>query len=40
MRAKREQAIADFMEEVERVEKKHEIGLMRERTQINEFVER
>ena len=40
LRAKREQAIADFMEEVERVEKKHEIGLMRERTQINEFVER
>ena len=28
------------MEEVERVEKKTEIGLMRERTQINEFVDK
>ena len=32
LRAKREQAISDFMEEIERIEKKNEIGLMRERT--------
>jgi len=40
LRMKKDQAMKDFMEEVERVEKKHEIGLMRERTQINDFVEK
>lgn len=40
LRLKKEQAIKDFMEEVERLEKKQEIGLMRERTQINEFVDK
>ena len=40
LRVKKEKAIGEFMEEVERMEKKYEIGLMRERTQINEFVER
>ena len=40
LRMKKDQAMKDFMEEVERVEKKHEIALMRERTQINDFVEK
>ena len=37
---KKEQSGKEFMEEVERIEKKQEIGLMRERTQINDFVEK
>jgi len=37
---KKEQAVKDFMEEVERTEKKQEIGLMRERTIINDFVQK
>ena len=37
---KKEQCTKDFTEEVERIEKKNEIGLMRERTGINEFVEK
>ena len=32
LKLKKEPAIKDFMEEIERVEKKYEIGLMRERT--------
>lgn len=40
IRLKKEQAVKDFLEEVERLEKKQEIGLMREHTQINEFVEK
>ena len=32
LRVKKEHAIAEFMEEIERLEKKYEIGLMRERT--------
>ena len=40
IKLKKEQAMKDFMEEVERIEKKQEIGLMREQTQIQEFVEK
>ena len=40
LRVKKEQNVKEFMDEVERVEKKHEIALMRERTQINEFIEK
>ena len=40
LKLKKEPAIKDFMEEVERIEKKQEIGLMRERTQINDFMEK
>jgi len=40
LRLKKEPEIKDFMEEVERVEKKQEIGLMRERTLINDFAEK
>ena len=32
IRLKKEQNVKDFLEEVERIEKKQEIGLMRERT--------
>ena len=32
IKLKKEQAMKDFMEEVERIEKKQEIGLMREQT--------
>ena len=34
LKLKKEPAIKDFTEEIERIEKKYEIGLMRERTQI------
>merc|ERR1712226_1286230 len=40
LKLKKEPAIKEFMEEIERLEKKDEIGLMRERTQIKEFVQR
>ena len=40
LRLKKEAAIKDFTEEIERMEKKYEIGLLRERTQIQEFVQR
>ena len=40
LRVKKEHAIGEFMEEIERIEKKYEIGLMRERTQILDFVQR
>ena len=32
LKLKKEQAVKDFLEEVERIEKKQEIGLMREQT--------
>ena len=34
LKLKKEQVIKDFTEEIERIEKKETIGLMRERTQI------
>ena len=40
LKLKKEPAIKEFTEEIERLEKKDEIGLMRERTQIKEFVQR
>ena len=40
IKLKKEQAVKDFLEEVERIEKKQEIGLMREHTIIQEFVEK
>ena len=39
LRLKKEAAMKDFTEEIERMEKKYEIGLLRERTQF-EFVQR
>jgi len=40
IRLKKDVAMKEFMEEIERLEKKHEIGLMRERTVIDDFVEK
>ena len=38
LRLKKEAVVKDFTEDIERLEKKYEIGLLRERTQIQEFV--
>ena len=40
LKLKKEPAIKEFTEEIERIEKKYEIGLMREKTQIQEFIQR
>ena len=40
IRLKKDVAMKEFMEDIERLEKKQEIGLMRERTLINDFVEK
>ena len=40
LKLKKEMEVKKFMEDIEKEEKKYEIGLMRERTQITEFVQR
>ena len=40
LRLKKEQTMKDLLEEVERLEKKQEIGLMRERSSINDFIDK
>ena len=38
LRIKKEAVIKDFIEDVERAEKKNEIGMMRDRGQIRQFI--
>jgi hypothetical protein len=38
LRIKKDVEIRDFIEEVEKIEKKNEIGLMRERDQYSQFI--
>jgi len=40
IKLKKDVAMKEFMEEIEKLEKKHEIGLMRERTVIDDFIEK
>lgn len=40
LRLKKEPAIKEFMDDIEKLEKKYEVGLMRERDQIKQQVEK